>query len=80
MSDLSDIGGRPPGLRLHKRTMPVQKAEGHLNRYLHEFQEEYDLTDIEMLRALIQCQMHLTKYMLRAERHPDDPERKADEE
>lgn len=76
MTDLQ----RAPGLRLHPRTMPVQKAEGHLKRYLWDFQKEYDLTDIELLRALIECQVTVTKYMLRAERHPDDPERKADEQ
>jgi hypothetical protein len=58
----------------------VQKAENHLKRYLWEFQEEYALTDLELLRALIDAQQTVTKYMLRAERHPDDPERKADEE
>jgi hypothetical protein len=68
-----------PGLRLHPRTMPVQKAEGHFKRYVHEFQDEYDLTDIEMLRALIDAQQSITKYMLRAERHPDNPDQKADE-
>lgn len=52
MTDLQ----RAPGLRLHPRTMPVQKAEGHLKRYLWDFQKEYDLTDIELLRALVECQ------------------------
>lgn len=57
MTDLQ----RAPGLRLHPRTMPVQKAEGHLKRYLWDFQKEYDLTDIELLRALIECQVTVTK-------------------
>jgi hypothetical protein len=80
MTDLTPIGKRAPGLRLHPRTMPVQKAEAKLEQLLLEFQDEYDLTDIEMLRILIGRQMTITKYMLRAERHPEDPERKADEE
>jgi len=71
---------RAPGLRLHPRTMPVQKAEGHFKRYVYEFQVEYNVTDIEMLRILIDTQQSITKYMLRAERHPDNPDQKADEE
>jgi hypothetical protein len=42
-------------------------------------QMQFGLTDIETLAALADFQGHLAKYMLRAERHPDDPDRKADE-
>jgi hypothetical protein len=80
MTDLTPIGSRPPGLRLHKRTRHVQSAEAHFQSNVFEFQQQSDLTDIEMLQILIECQRSITKYMLRAERHPDDPERKADEE
>lgn len=80
MIDLTEIGGRPPGLRLNKRTRHVQKADGLFEEHAIQFQEEHDLTDIEMLRILINCQQRVTKYMLRAERHPDDPDRKADEQ
>jgi len=69
-----------PGLRLNPRTMPVAKAHGHLKRWLWEFQQEYDLTDIELLQGLADAQQQVLKYMLRAERHPDDPDAKADEE
>ncbi len=71
---------RAPGLRLHPRTMPVQKAEAKFMNVAFEFQNEHDVTDIEMLRILILCQQSITKYMLRAERHPDNPDQKADEE
>jgi hypothetical protein len=70
---------RAPGLRLHPRTMPVQSAEAKIHMSLWKQQEEYDLTDIELLRILIAAQQSVTRYMLRAERHPDDPDRKADE-
>jgi hypothetical protein len=69
----------PPGLRLHPRTMPVQRAEVEIRAQLLDLQEEYDLTDIEMLRILISAQQSITKYMLRAERHPGNPDMKADE-
>lgn len=66
-------------MRLHEGMMPVQKASNAIRTELDRLQEEHDLTDIEMLRILIEHQQTITKYMLRAERHPDDPERKADE-
>jgi hypothetical protein len=66
-------------MRLHERTMHCQRAEAELGLQLLKFQEAQDLTDLEMLIALqAQC-ARLTKYMLRAERHPDDPDKKADE-
>ncbi|WP_341719844.1 hypothetical protein QQG74_09160 [Micromonospora sp. FIMYZ51] len=67
-------------MRLHARTMPVQRASNAIRAELDRLQDEHDLTDIEMLRVLIEHQQNITKYMLRAERHPNDPERKADEE
>ncbi len=66
-------------MRLHERTMPVQRASNAIRSELTRLQDEHDLTDVEMLRILIEHQQTITKYMLRAERHPDDPERKADE-
>lgn len=69
-----------PGLRLHPRTMPVREAEAAISFAITTLQRDWDLTDIEMLRALLEAQQGITKHMLRAERHPDDPERKADEE
>lgn len=68
------------GLRLHRRTMQVQQAEADLGMTLVRFQGEHDLTDIEMARALTGQLERLLKYALRRERHPDDPDRKADEE
>lgn len=68
-----------PGLRLHPRTLPVQGAEARIKLALLELQQEHDLTDVEMLQILHLAQLSILKYMLRAERHPDDPDRKADE-
>jgi hypothetical protein len=67
-------------VKLHERTLPVQKASNEIRTELDRLQEEHDLSDIEMLRVLLDHQQNITKYMLRDERHPDDPERKADEE
>lgn len=42
-------------------------------------QTQFGLTDVEALSALADFQGRLAKYMLRAERHPGHPERKAEE-
>lgn len=42
-------------------------------------QMKFGLAQVETLAALADFQGRLAKYMLRAERHPDDPDRKADE-
>lgn len=60
--------------------MKVQKAETDLALKLLKFQQKHDLTSIEMLQILTQRQQTLLKYMLRAERHPDEPGKGADEE
>jgi hypothetical protein len=69
----------PPGLRLHPRTMPVRSAGIHFRDYVNRFQDERGLTDIEMAQILTESLQIVLKYMLRAERHPDDPDHKADE-
>ncbi len=66
-------------MRLRPRTLPVQSASRKIRDALDQLQEQYDLTDVEMLRVLLEHQQSMSKYWLRAERHPDDPDRKADE-
>lgn len=68
-----------PGLRLHPRAIPVQAAGADLTMALIDFQGSHELTDVEMLRALLEQVQHISTRMLRAERHPDNPDQKADE-
>ena len=70
---------RPPGLRLHPRTMPVKKADAELHAFLALWQKHHGLTFAEVAVILADRQQNALKYVLRAERHPDDPDRKADE-
>jgi hypothetical protein len=81
MADLTPPGERrAPGLRLHRRTMPVQRASAAIKSALIALQSEWDLTDVEMVAVLLDAAQSVHKYALRRERHPDDPDRKADEE
>jgi len=70
---------RAPGIRIHPRTFRVQAASAAIQQELINLQQKHELTDIEMLQCVAWWQDAVLKYMLRAERHPDDPERKADE-
>lgn len=67
-------------MRLHERTQHVAIARSALKLQVLGFQQEHDLTDAEMAIALQDIQDMFLRGVLRAERHPEDPSRKADEE
>ena len=66
-------------MRLHPRTRPVQKASNAIQQSLWGLQEKHGLTDVEMMQVLADSQLTILRYMLRDERHPGEPDRKADE-
>jgi dsDNA-binding SOS-regulon protein len=67
------------GIKLHPRTMVVQKAERDLHDRLSDVADEHDLSWTEMAIILGNLQTNALKYVLREERHPEDPDRKGDE-
>jgi hypothetical protein len=67
-------------MKLHPRTMPVQKARNELDAMVWNWMKAYDVTYVEAVRCLLEVMQTITKYQLREERHPDDPDAKADEE
>lgn len=66
-------------MRVHPRTQVVERASNELSRLVWAWMEEHDLTYVEAVRCLLSQTQELTKFMLRHERHPEDPDRKADE-
>jgi hypothetical protein len=50
-----------------------------LHDFLDNAQRAHELTDVEMLRVVVGEVYALSKYALRQERHPDDPDARADE-
>ena len=58
----------------------VKSAEVELTQFLRQWAERHELTWCEMARALTEQIQMCLKYMLRAERHPEDPNKKADED
>lgn len=67
-------------MRLHPRTMLVQQARVELGRMLLDLEERYGLTPAETVSALSEQLSRVARYAIRAERHPDDPDRGGDEE
>ena len=67
-------------LKLHPRTTITMTVGAEFDVFLLELQKKYDLTDVEILQMLTAGQQGILKFMLRAERHPDDPTKRADEE
>ncbi len=67
-------------MKLHHRTTAVASASADICMNLIALQREHGLTDVEMLQAVATWQDRKLKFMLRAERHPDDPEKPAEQE
>lgn len=67
-------------MKLHKRTLPVQTAEVELHGMVNDWQQRHGLTDLEALGCIHAVAQRITKYALRAERHPDNPDEPADKE
>lgn len=80
MTDYTPVEDRkgPPGLRLHARTMKVQSARTHFGQMVLDFQNEREITDVEMVGILLETMQSIHKYALRLERH-GTTEKKADE-
>lgn len=66
-------------MKLHKRTLVVQKAEAEIGAAFWSIPAVEGLTTAELLGVLCRLTAGVVRIELRAERHPDDPCKKADE-
>jgi len=66
-------------LELHRRTMMVKGAELELRWFLLQWAERHDLTWCEIARVLTEQTQMCLMFILRAERQPEDPGKKADQ-
>jgi len=66
-------------VRLHPRRQQVHQAENDIATAVEQAISTYELTFVESLQILGAIQSEHLKWMLRAERHPDDPSKKGDE-
>ncbi len=66
-------------MKLHWRTLIVQRAEGEVKSAVTAILEKHSLTLVEMIGILARELESLTRYVIRGERHPGDPTKKGDE-
>jgi len=67
-------------MKLHPRTLPAQRASNEIEGALWALADKHNLTYGEMMSALTRAMQSVVKYLIRSERHPDDPEKRGDEE
>ena len=66
-------------MKLHPRTRIVDKARLEFDQFLLDLADTHELTYGELFSMLGQAIAHNAKYQIRAERHPNDPDKKGDE-
>lgn len=66
-------------MRIHERTLIVQKASIEFGSALGAIIEKHDLTFGEIFAILSDEMRTWAKYAIRGERHPEDPEKRGDE-
>ena len=63
-------------MKLHKRVPVVNTASCEINESVLDAIKKHDLTYGEVIKILSECQSKLATYLIRAERHPDDSDKK----
>jgi hypothetical protein len=66
-------------MRLHPRLSIVREAELEIETAISEIAKKHKLTYGEIFSILSTQIQREAKYMIRAERHPGDPDKKGDE-
>lgn len=66
-------------IRIHPRAQIVSGAEQQISRRVAEIANTVDLTHVEVVSILLRLAADWHRFVLRSERHPDDPNKKADE-
>ncbi len=64
-------------MKLHPREQKTKKASLALEEAVLNIVREHDITFIELVQMLAACLQSWSKYALRAERHPEQPDKPA---
>jgi hypothetical protein len=67
-------------VKLHPRTSIVKEAELKIGNCLLDISIKYNLTYGELTRILARELDDIGRYTIRLERHPNNPDKKGDEE
>ncbi len=73
---MGDVGG----IKLHERTMIVEKAQWEYEGFVLDFRKKHKLTASEWLQIIALSLARDAKYMIRAERHGENLEGKGGDE
>ncbi len=65
-------------MKIHPRTLPVQRARCEIELAVLELAEKHGLTAGELMGAIGSLLSSLGKHAVRQERHPDDPDSPGD--
>jgi hypothetical protein len=63
-------------MELHPRTQKVDAAQADIKIRINEIWRAEELTTLEVFAAVVEYQQQLLKYLLRTERHGDNPDGK----
>lgn len=66
-------------MKLHARTRLVEQARLEFDQFVLDWAQKHDLTYGERSWIFGHAMVNNAKYQIRAERHPDDPDKKGDE-
>jgi len=66
-------------MKLHPRFKVTQEASDKISKAVSDIQNDYELTDWELVGILLEEALQVKRYALRSERHPNDSNKKADE-
>lgn len=85
MADRLDAGRSDPTsenairVKIHERTMVVQKAEAEIGVAFWAIPAVAELTVVELIGVCARLTASVVRVKLRDERHPDDPLKRAEE-
>lgn len=66
-------------MKLHERARIVTDARLEFDQFVLDWIQKHDLTYGELFSIFGQSIANNAKYQIRAERHPDDPDKKGDD-
>ncbi len=66
-------------MKLHPRTVAVKHAALEIGQMVNTTVKNYELTYGELMRILAQELDSWARYLVRDERHPNEPDKKGDE-
>lgn len=62
-------------MRIHPREASLRKAEFEFSEFINDLHKKHDVTEAELLQIFAGYMARMAKYQIRAERHPNEPDK-----